>query len=110
MFVFFFKNKKKTKYKDLHKKKNKYYYIRPSPPSTKRLNRPFIIPKPPDSSIERIHRPYLTQIKERKIIININMDNICKKNDLKPYLLFNKSSYLGYFIKNYISNNYFYTN
>jgi len=105
MFYLFFKKKKKKKY--IYK--SKYYYIRPLPPSIfTKINRPFIIPKPPDPSIKRLKRPYLKQEKEKKIIININMDSINKKSDLKPYLFLNKSSYLGYFIKNYISNNYFY--
>lgn len=107
MLLFLFKNKKKIKLKDKYKK-SKYYHIRPSPPSTKRLNRPFIKPKPPESSIKRIYRPYLKPEKKKIIIISINMNNIVKKNDLKPYLFFNKSSYLGYFIKSYISNNYSY--
>lgn len=98
LFNCFLKKKKckSVNYKQLRSK----YKILPSPPQLSNIKRPFI--KPPIPIEKRINRPYL----KRKILINIDINEINEINrakDLVPYIFFDKSSYIGYLTKNYLS-------
>lgn len=97
MFFKCFKKKKKN-YKLVDNKllKSKYKIV-PFPPKVPDIKRPFI--KPPIPIEKRINRPYL----KRKILINLDINEINRAKDLVPYIFFDKSSYIGYLTKNYLS-------
>ena len=101
LFNCFFNNKNKKKKKECKFVNDKLlrskYKIIPSPPKSSYIKRPFI--KPPIPIEKRINRPYL----KKKILINIDISEINRAKDLVPYICFDKSSYIGYLTKNYLS-------
>tara|TARA_Y100000385_G_scaffold275314_1_gene319568 strand:+ start:13630 stop:13974 length:345 start_codon:yes stop_codon:yes gene_type:complete len=97
MFFKCLKKKKKVNKLVNDKLLKSKYKIVPFPPKSPDIKRPFI--KPPIPIEKRINRPYF----KRKLLFNIDISEINRGKDLVPYILFDKSSYIGYLTKNYLS-------